>query len=141
MARQLYYDDVEVGLDLPTLVKHPTSMQLVMWAGASGDYHEHHYDKDIAISRGLPGIIVHGPLLQSFLVQTVTDWIGEQGTVKKLSCTYRALAFPGEDFICKGKVTKKYVQDGEKCVECEVSGADTKGEIKAICTVVAALFN
>ena len=37
---QIYWEDVEEGMDLPTLVKEPTTQQLVKYAGASGDYYQ-----------------------------------------------------------------------------------------------------
>ena len=128
MAGQLYYEDVAVGSEIVPLVKQPTTRQLVMWAGASGDYSPIHYDKDFAQSRGLPGVIVHGQLIGSFLGQLMTDWIGEQGMLRKLSCSYRGMNYPGEALICQGKVTKKYVEDGEHYVECSLWVENPKGE-------------
>jgi len=128
MAEQLYYEDVAVGSEIVPLVKQPTTRQLVMWAGASGDYSPIHYDKDFAQSRGLPGVIVHGQLIGSFLGQLMTDWIGEQGMLRKLSCSYRGMNYPGEALICQGKVTKKYVEDGEHYVECSLWVENPKGE-------------
>ena len=34
MADQVYWDDVKEGTELPDLVKHPTTQQLVKYAGA-----------------------------------------------------------------------------------------------------------
>lgn len=128
MPQQIYYEDVEVGMTLPTMVKHPTTRQLVKWAGASGDFYEMHYDKDFAQRTGLPTVLVHGWLICSFLGQLVTDWIGIEGTLKKLGCNYRGMHFPGEDIPCKGVVSKKYIQDGEHIVECDIWAENTKGE-------------
>jgi len=128
MTKQLYYEDVTQGGEITPLVKQPTTRQLVMWAGASGDYNPIHYDKDFAQSEGLPGVIVHGQLVGCFLGQLITDWIGEQGMVKQLSCSYRGMNFPGEALSCQGKVTKKYVSDGEHCIECSLWAENTKGE-------------
>ena len=128
MAEQLYYEDIMVGSEITPLVKQPTTRQLVRWAGASGDYYEIHYDKDFAQSKGLPGIIVHGQLAYSFLGQLMTDWIGEQGILRKLTCNYRGMNFPGEPLVCKGKVIKKYVEDGEHCVECNIWAENVKVE-------------
>jgi len=128
MAEQLYYEDVEVGSEITPLVKQPTTRQLVMWAGASGDYYEIHYDKDYAQSRGLPGVVVHGQLICSFLGQLMTDWMGEQGSLRKLTCSYRGMNFPGEALICKGEVTKKYVEDDECYVECDIWVENPRGE-------------
>ena len=128
MAEQLYYEDIMVGSEITSLVKQPTTRQLVRWAGASGDYYEIHYDKDFAQSNGLPGIIVHGQLAYGFLGQLMTDWIGEQGILRKLTCSYKGMNFPGEPLVCKGKVIKKYVEDGEHCVECNIWAENVKGE-------------
>lgn len=129
MAKQVYFEDVEVGQELPALVKHPTTRQLVMWAGASDDYYEIHYDKDFAQKSGLEGVIVHGWLAFSFVAQVVTDWMGDEGTLKKIGCTYKAMNYPYQDMTCKGKVTKKYEKDGRGYVECDVWGQNPKGEV------------
>ncbi len=42
MADQIYWEDVSDGMDMPPLVKNPTTQQLVMYAGASGDYYQIH---------------------------------------------------------------------------------------------------
>jgi acyl dehydratase len=128
MSEQLYYEDVAVGSEITPLVKQPTTRQLVMWAGAVGDYNPIHYDKDFAQGRGLSGVIVQGQLAGSFLSQLITDWIGEEGMVRKLSCSYKGMNYPGESLICKGKVTKKYVEQGEHYVECSIWVEKAKGE-------------
>ena len=139
MAEQIFYEDVEVGTEIPALVKHPTSQQLVRWAGVSGDYYQIHYDKDFAQRAKLPGVIVHGMLQMTFLGQLMSDWIGDEGALKKMSCNYRAMFFPGEDATIKGKVTKKYVEGGEHFVECDIWVENPKGEKTAQGTAVAIL--
>jgi acyl dehydratase len=128
MSKQLHYEDIAVGGEITPLVKQPTTMQLVMWAGASGDYNPIHYDKDFAQSRGLSGVIVPGQLIGAFLGQMMTDWIGGEGALRKLSCSYKGMSYPGEVVTCKGKVTKKYVQNGEHFVECSLWAENPKGE-------------
>jgi acyl dehydratase len=128
MTEQLYYQDVDVGDAITPLVKQPTTKQLVMWAGASGDYNPIHYDQGFARSRGLAGVIVPGQLVGTFLGQLMTDWIGEQGALRKLSCSYKGMSYPGEVVTCQGKVTKKYVEGGRHCVECSLWAENAKSE-------------
>jgi acyl dehydratase len=128
MGKQIYWEDVKEGMEIPALVKHPSTRQLVRYAGVSGDFYEIHYDKDFAISTGLDGVILHGALKQAFLGQLMTDWIGEHGTLRKLGAQYRGMDRPGDTLLCKGKVTKKYVKDGEHLVDCEVWVENQKGE-------------
>ena len=128
MAKQVSYEDVIEGSEIPPLVKEPTTRQLVMWAAASGDYYPIHYDKDFAQSKGLTSVIVHGQLVASFLGQLITDWIGEQGSLRKLTCNYRGMNFPGEAIICQGKISKKYIKNGEHYIECNIWAENVKGE-------------
>ena len=128
MSEQRYYEDVTESEEITPLVKQPTTRQLVMWAGASGDYNPIHYDKDFAQSRGLSGVIVHGQLVACFLGQLMTDWAGERGSLRKLSCNYRGMNYPGEAVTCQGRVTKKYIENGECCIECSLRAENPKGE-------------
>lgn len=128
MAGQLYFEDIEIGSEITPLVKQPTTRQLVMWAGASGDYNPIHYDRDFAQSRGLPGVVVQGQLVGTFLGQMVTDWIGEQGVLKKLNCSYKGMNYPGETITCRGKVNRKYVEGDKHCLECVIWAENANGE-------------
>jgi acyl dehydratase len=139
VKRQIFYEDVAVGMELPSLVKCPTTRQLVQWAGASGDYFEIHYDKDFALSQGLPGVIVQGWLILSFIGQMLTDWVGDEGALRKMSCSYRGMHYPSERLTCKGKVTGKYIEDDKHYVECEVWAENPRGEIITPGTAVVIL--
>ena len=112
-----------VGEELPELVKHPTTRQLVQYAGAQGDFYEIHYDQDFARSVGLPGVILHGLLKASFLGQLLTDWLGDRGTLKTFEVSYRGIDQPARPYRCRGRVTKV---EGDQ-IELEVWGEDSTG--------------
>ena len=63
---------------------------------------------------------MHGALKNAFLGQIVTDWIGEEGTLKKLTAQYRGMDVPGTEAFVKGVVKNTKVEDGENLVECEI---------------------
>lgn len=125
---QIYYEDIREGQDLPTLTKHPATRQLVMWAGASGDFYEIHYDKDFALSRGLRGVIVHGDLTASFLAQLITGWMGDNGTLRKFQTRNAGMLFPDEDIVCKGRAVKKSIEGKDHLVEVEMRAENPSGE-------------
>ena len=127
--------NVEVGQELPDLVKHPTTRQLVQYAGAQGDFYEIHYDQAYARSVGLPGVILHGLLKAAFLGQLVTDWIGDQATLKAFEVSYRGIDVPGRPYRCAGRVTKV---DGTD-VELEVWGEDEAGKRTTVGTAMIQL--
>jgi acyl dehydratase len=128
MSRQLFFEDVTEGEDTTPLVKQPTTTQLVMWAGASGDYNPIHYDKDYAVKQGLPGVIVHGQLAGAFLGQMLTDWMSDQGCLKKLSLSYKGKNLPGEPIICRGTVTRKYTEDNNHLIALNIWAENPRGE-------------
>ena len=128
MGQQVYWEDTQEGLEIPTLAKEPTTRQLVQYAGASGDLYEIHYDKDYALGNNLPGVILHGALKSAWLGQLMTDWIGEHGALKKLTTQYRGMDIPGDNIFCKGIVTRKYVENGEHLVDCDIWVENGQGE-------------
>jgi surface antigen len=139
MPKQLYWEDVELGSEVTPISKIATTQKLVMWAGASGDFNPLHYQDSFGPMRGTEGVIVHGALKGAWLGHLITNWIGEEGRLKKYSCEYRGMDYPrkmntevtceeGETWWCKGNVTKKYVQDDEHIVECTIWVENGKGE-------------
>jgi acyl dehydratase len=111
------------GEELSELVKHPTTRQLVQYAGASGDFYEIHYDQDFARSTGLPGVILHGLLKAGFLAQVITSAVGSGGRLRSFEVSYRGLDFPGRPCRCRGRVSS--VSDG--VAELEVWTEDPEG--------------
>ena len=129
MTIQNYYDDINVGDQIPTLQKDPTTQQLVKYAGASGDYYQIHYDKSFALANNLPDVILHGALKNAFLGQLMTDFIGIEGKLKRLTVQYRAMDIPGTPVFAKGTVTKKYIEDGENIIECDIKLETEEGQV------------
>ena len=115
---------VKVGDEIPELVKHPTTRQLVQYAGASGDFYEIHYDQDFARSVSLPGVILHGLLKAGFLGQLVTDWLGDRGKLKSFEVSYRGIDVPAKAYRCRGRITRVDGRD----VELEIWGEDEGGQ-------------
>jgi hydroxyacyl-ACP dehydratase HTD2-like protein with hotdog domain len=124
--------NLQAGDELPDLIKHPTTRQLVQYAGAQCDFYEIHYDLDFARGVGLPGVILHGLLKAAFLGQLVTDWLGERGTLKSFEVSYRGIDVPDRPYRCRGRVSS--VAGGR--VELEVWGENPEGIRTTVGTAV-----
>ncbi len=120
MPDQIFWEDVTEGAEIPSQVKQPTTRQLVQYAGASGDYYEIHYDMDYAKGNDLDGPILHGALKSAFLGQFMTDWAGPLGTLRRLTCQYRGMDFPGQPITARGTVGRKYQEAGQFLVDCTI---------------------
>ncbi len=136
---KLYYEDVQVGDDIPKLVKLPVShLQLVRYAGASGDFNPLHTDPKIGELIGLGGIISHGMLIMGFVGQMLSDYVGPTA-LRKLGVRFKGMTHLDDVITCTGAITEKYEADGEARIAGKIQAADQNGDVKVTGTFVAAL--
>jgi acyl dehydratase len=106
---------VKVG-DTFNLSKGPvTTVQLVMYAGASGDFNRIHYDLPFAQEAGLGGVIAHGMLTMGFAAQAVTDWAGAGALVRDIGARFLTPVRPGDVVRLEGKV-ESIATEGDRTV-------------------------
>ena len=119
------------GAEIGPFIKHTSTQDLVKYAGASRDFSEIHYDKDFALGVGLPGVIIHGALKAAYLGKLMTDWLEDPGALKSLQCQHRGMDFPSESVECRGRVVRKYVEDGQSFADCEIWLENARGQTTA----------
>ncbi len=135
----LYFEDVRVGDHLPQLVKAPvTHLQLVRYAGASGDFNPLHTDAKIGEMIGTGGIIAHGMLIMGFVGQFLSDAVGPNA-LRKFGVRFKGMTRIGDEITCIGTITEKYEADGEGRIGGRVQAIDQNGDVKVAGTFVAAL--
>jgi len=116
----VYFDDVNVGDEITTLVKEPvTRTQIVRYAGASRDFNPMHHDEPLAQSVGMGGVFAHGMTSLAFLGQLVKDWCGHE-RIRKIKVRFMDLVRPGDTVTCKGNITKKYSEEGKNYIEADI---------------------
>jgi acyl dehydratase len=98
MAATVSYDDVEVGTQLPAQTFQIQRGDLVMYAGASGDFNIIHWNERVATSVGLPNVIAHGMFTMAEAGRVVTDWVGDPGAVVEYGVRFSApVPVPDDD--------------------------------------------
>jgi hypothetical protein len=85
------YADVEPGLELPARSYRVTRLDLVKYAGASGDFNPIHWNERIAKSVGLPDVIAHGMYTMAQAGKFVTEWAGDPGAVTDFGTRFSAM--------------------------------------------------
>lgn len=134
-----YFEDVEVGFELPTLKKPPiTRLQLSKYAAASGDFNPSHVDEDIARAGGMNGVFAHGMLGMGFLSQMLTDWLWDR-PLRMFSTKAVILVRPGDSLECYGKVARKWVEGEDNLIEVEMGARNQRGEVTHSGKAIAAL--
>ena len=126
MSEQIYWDDVTEGQEF-SLIEPMDSQRLVIWAAASGDFYQIHYDDNYAKDNKLPDIIVHGALKGMLVGRLLDEWKGEDGSIKSWGVSYRGMDPARQDLTVWAKITKKYQEDGENLVDLDVGGAQPDG--------------
>ncbi|GAA1590300.1 MaoC family dehydratase [Actinomadura kijaniata] len=111
MTAQVKYDDVEVGTEIPAQSYQVDRMNLVMYAGASGDFNPIHWRESLAKAVGLPDVIAHGMYTMAQGGRFVTDWAGDPGAVLDYGVRFSApVVVPdegGATLEISGKVEEK----------------------------------
>jgi len=99
-----------------------------------------HQDAKVAtVDLGMPGPYDNGPQRCGMLNTVVTNWIGDNGFVRKLSTRIKMPVIYGDCNYFKGKVTGKRVEDGLALVDLELWGENQLGQLTIKGTAVAEL--
>jgi acyl dehydratase len=114
---------------MPDFTKKPiTKVQLVKYAGASGDFNPLHFDEEYAKKRGLKKLIAHGMLSMGFLSEYVESIFGV-GKIKKLQVNFKSMVFIGEEITCSGKINSLDTEEGREFASCTIEAKNKEGNI------------
>ena len=141
LARQLYFEAVKVGDELPPLVKPPVDRsQIARFAGATGDYGPLHVDEPFARNAGFPSVLVPGMLAMGFLGELVTDWL-RGARVRRFGARFVKIVWPGDVVTVRGRVVdRRFEAGGRYAVDIEVWGENQRGELVVRGAVTAQLY-
>ncbi|WP_042351982.1 MaoC/PaaZ C-terminal domain-containing protein [Bacillus massiliigorillae] len=121
---------LQVGQKLEPLVKSAvTKVQLVKYAGASGDFNPLHTDDAFAQSIGMPGVIAHGMLVMGFLGQYVMELAGVSATPTNFKMRFGAMTRPGDEITCSAIVKKVYEENEKQLVDLELIAEKAPGKV------------
>ncbi len=105
-----------------------TRTQLVMYAGASGDYNPLHSDEKYAREvAGYPGVFAHGMLTMGLTGRAITDWVGD-GRLTKYGVRFSRQVWPGDTLTTTLRVEAIRSENGTSLVDLHVSTCNQNGE-------------
>ncbi len=97
MTATVKYDEVEVGQEIPAVDYSVRRLNLVMYAGASGDFNQIHWNERFAKMVGLPDVIAHGMFTMAQGGRFVTDWAGDPGAVVDYGVRFSSMVVVPDD--------------------------------------------
>lgn len=129
MAQTLRYDQLNVGDEIPLVVKNVTQEKIDRYADASGDRNPLHIDPEFAKNTMYGGTIAHGMLTLAYVSEMMTRAFGK-GWLSggKLEINFLGPVRPGDTVTAKGTVTEKTEENGQRSVRCDVWVENPKGD-------------
>jgi len=121
------------GTEIPTITRTPDAIDLFMFSGAAWLIHRIHYDLPFTTEHdGHPGLLIHGPLQGTYMVQSVQRWLGRTARLRSITYRHLAPAYLGDSLECGGTVAEA---DGDR-MTCELWIHKTDGTVATTGTAV-----
>lgn len=108
-----------------------TKVQMMMYAAATWNPYQLHWDSEFSKSRDFADANVAGPMFGDYLAEMLVRWAGDPTRLKTLDYTNRDMAFPGDTLICRGEVRGSTVKDGMNLLNYRVWVENQEGRILA----------
>jgi acyl dehydratase len=114
-----------------------TRLQLIKYAGASGDYNPIHTVDEAAEEAGLPSVIAHGMLTAATMGLLFSPYL-EHGYIQELKARFSGMVYIGDEITIGGHVSEK--EDSEEgCVytfEVHASNGESTVASGTVCFLV-----
>jgi acyl dehydratase len=99
--------ELHVGESLKEIQLGPVSrIDLIKYAGASGDFNPIHTIDEEAVKAGLPGIIAHGMWTMGNLAKLFTSYY-EEGFIQDYSIRFKGMVFLNDVITLKATLVEK----------------------------------
>ncbi|MFD9944419.1 MaoC family dehydratase [Nonomuraea sp. NPDC059023] len=135
MTATVKYDEVEVGQQIPAADYPVRRLNLVMYAGASGDFNQIHWNERFAKTVGLPDVIAHGMFTMAQAGRFVTDWAGDPGAVVDYGVRFSSMVVVPDDdegaTITVSGVVEEKLEDKRVVIALVAKSADANVLSKA----------
>lgn len=82
------FSRLAVGQEIGSTTVEISRVDLVKYAGASGDFNPIHWNERVARAVELPGVIAHGMFTMGAAVQLVTDWAKDPSAIISYSTRF-----------------------------------------------------
>jgi acyl dehydratase len=112
------YDSVGKGTELPPRSFRVTRLDLVKYAGASGDFNVIHWSDRAARAVGLPSVIAHGMYTMAQAGKFVTEWAGgDPGAVTDFGVNFSAMVPVPDDTPLSGDTAGATIEFSGKVLD------------------------
>jgi acyl dehydratase len=98
-----------------------------------------HWEDEFATMVGAPGAYDYGPERCSWLTHHMTNWMGDEGALRRATCRIRRHNPVGDTLFIDGRLVRKFVEGGRHHVEIAQEARNQDGELSVLGTGVIEL--
>jgi acyl dehydratase len=121
MAYNVYFEDVEVGQEIPVFERKTDFMNWNRYAAVNDEFVYIHMDDEAGKAAGQGEAFGMGNLRWAYMVNALRDWAGDEADIRELGLQFRAINHKHDVLRTYGKVTEKKQENGENLVILEVN--------------------
>jgi acyl dehydratase len=129
-ARQLYFEAVKVGDELPPLVKPPVDrLQIARYVAAAQDWNPLSIDEPHARNAGFPSALAPGMIAMGFLAELAAEWV-RGARLRRFQARFVKIIWPGDVLTARGRVTdRRFEENGRYAIDLELWAENQRGEL------------
>lgn len=110
------------------VVENLSRTQIVMYAGASGDYNPLHSDEVYTTqAAGYPSVFAHGMLTMGLTSKMLTNYVGD-GRLTKFGVRFTNQVWPGDTLQATATVAAIREENGQKLIDLTLSTQNQDGK-------------
>ena len=128
MAVNVYFEDVEIGAEMPAWSRQTGLMNWNRYAAVNDEFVPFHMDDEAGRrAKNEQGAFGMGNLRYAYLVNALRDWVGDEADIREVGCQYRAINQKNDTLTVVGQVVEKAVVDGENRVKLTINVMNQSG--------------
>ncbi len=139
MANNVYYEDVEIGQEIPAFERKTDFMNWNRYAAVNDEFVFVHMDDDVGKAAGQGAAFGMGNLRWAYVINALQDWAGDEADIRELSMQFRAINHKHDVLTTRCVVSEKTVEDGEHLVRFDINVINQEGAATAPGTAVVVL--
>src|ERR1700744_1171741 len=116
MTQNVYFEDVEIGLEIPAFVRKTDFMQWNRYAAINDEFVYVHMDDEAGKAAGQGAAFGMGNVRRAYVLNAVRAWIGDEAEIRAFSMQFREINHKNDVLTTYGLVTQKKHENGEHLV-------------------------
>jgi acyl dehydratase len=128
MTYNVYFEDVEIGQEIPAFERETDFMNWNRYAAVNEEFVYVHMDDEAGQAAGQGEAFGMGNLRWAYILNALREWAGDEAEIRDLSLQFRAINHKHDELRTTGVVTDKKQENGENLVLLDINVLNQKDE-------------